>query len=81
MKVRFLQDERGYKKDSVHEFVPWRTDDLLKRKLVEPYIEDDKKDAEIADLKKENATLKDKLTKAMNAALVDKQVKHAAKTK
>lgn len=78
MEVRFLQDYRGYKEGEVHEFVPFITDDYLNRKLVEPYVEDDKKDAEIVELKKQNAILKGKLTKQINAAAVDKQVKNAS---
>lgn len=81
MKVKFLMDYRGYKKDEVHEFVSFLTDDYIARKLVEPYVEDDKKDAEIADLKKQNAALKGKLTKQINAAPIDKQVKGAAHSK
>lgn len=77
MEIKFLMDYRGYKKDEVHEFVPFLTDDYLARKLVEPYVEDDKKDAEIADLKKQNAILKGKLTKQVNAAPKNKQVPSA----
>ncbi|KKM19741.1 hypothetical protein LCGC14_1652530 [marine sediment metagenome] len=77
MKVNFVRDYRGYKKGEVHEFVSFITEDYLSRKLVEPYVENDKKDAEIADLKKQNATLKGKLTKQINAAPVNKQVTDA----
>jgi len=80
-KVTFLEDYRGYKVGDVVEFVQFMADDLLSRNLVEPYTEDDKKDAEIAELKKENAVLKGTRTKQVNAANVDKQVKNAAKAK
>lgn len=82
MKVRFLQEWQGSSIGEVSEFVPFITDDLLKRGIVEPYTGDSKKDAEIEELKaeiaeskKENASLKGKLTKAFAAPPVDKQVK------
>ena len=78
MKVKFKKDYRGYKEGKVVEFVQFITDDYISRGLVEPYVENDKKDVEIAELKKKNATLKGQLTKQMNAAPVDKQVKNAA---
>ena len=78
MKVEFLIDYDGYKVGDVAEFVPFRTDDLLNRKLVKPHSDSSEKDAEIAKLKKENAILKGKITKQTKAAPVDKQLKSAA---
>ena len=78
MQVEFLVDYDGYKVGDVAEFVPFRTDDLLNRKIVKPYNDNSEKDAEIAELKKLNAILKGKITKQTKAAPVDKQVKGAA---
>lgn len=78
MKVEFLIDFDGFKVGDVAEFVPWHTDDLLNRKIVKPYNDTSEKDAEIADLKKENAILKGKVTKAINAAPRNKQITNAA---
>jgi len=75
MKVEFLIDYDGYKVGDVAEFVPFRTDDLINRKIVKP---DSDRDAEIAELKKQNAVLKGKITKQAKAAPVDKQLKSAA---
>ncbi len=77
-KVKFRMDYRGYENGSVHEFVDFLAADYIDRKIVEPYVEDDKKDALIADLKKENAILKGKITKQVNAAPMNKQVTNAA---
>ena len=81
MKVSFLIDFDGYNVGDVAEFVPFRTDDLLNRKIVKPYNDASEKDAEIADLKKQITTLKGQLTKQMKAAPVDKQFKRSAKDK
>lgn len=78
MKVEFLIDFDGYKTGDVAEFVSWRTDDLINRKIVKPHNDTSEKDAEIAELKKQNAILKGKITKQTNAAPVDKQLKNAA---
>lgn len=77
MEVKFKVDYKGYKAGEVHEFVQFITDDYIARNLVEPYVKDDKRDALIAELKKENAILKGKLTKQIKAAPIDKQVKNA----
>lgn len=77
MEVKFKVDYKGYKAGEVHEFVQFITDDYIARKLVEPYVKDDKKDAEIAELKREIAKLK-RSSKQVHTAPVDKQVKNAA---
>jgi len=76
MQVRFLKPWQGSSIGDVCEFVPFITEDLLSRKIVEPYVKDDKRDAKIEKLAKENASLKRKL-KQIDTAPVDKQLKGA----
>ena len=79
MKVRFLVPWQGSEVGDVGEFVPFITDDLLSRKIVEPYPDEaqDRKlkdqAAEIAALKKE----RNKLKKELKAAPKNKMVEGA----
>ena len=81
MKIIFLSEWQGSPPGEVNEFLPFITEMLIDRGIAEPYIEDNKKDAEIAELKKQIAILKGRLTKQQKAAPKDKQVKSAVKTK
>lgn len=78
MRVKFVLPWQGSQPGDIGEYASFITDDLIARKIAEPYIENDKRDAEIAELKKQNAILKGRLTKQTRAAPVDKQVKGAA---
>jgi len=81
MQVRFLKEWQGSQPGEIGEFVPFLTEDLLSRKIVEPYIDESKKDAEIAELKREMAKLKRQLAKSIDSAPVDKQLKRAGQKK
>jgi len=82
MKVQFLTEWQGSQVGEVAEFAPFMTNDLINRKIVKPYIDESKKDAQIKDLQTEVAGLKRKLAKEVRSAPVDKQVKkRAVKTK
>lgn len=78
MKVEFLIAFDNYQAGDVAEFVSWRTEDLLSRKIVKLHNDTSEKDAKIAELKKELAILKGKLTKQINAAPRNKQITSAA---
>lgn len=80
MKVKFLAEWQGSKVGDIGEFVPFITDDLLKRKIVEPYLDESKKDATIKKQAQEIDKLR-KQVKDIKAAPVDKMVKGAAKSK
>ena len=82
MQVRFLIEHQGHQVGEIGEFVPFYTDDLLNRKIVEPYLEESKKDEEIKKQAAEIADLRKQLkAKKVNAAPIDKQVKTADITK
>ncbi len=78
MEVEFLVPWQGSKVGDIGEFVPFITDDLLKRKIVKPASTSEqdtikKQAAEITKLKKQL-----KAAKQIAAAPIDKQVKSAA---
>lgn len=80
MQVKFLKEWQGSSVGDISEFVSFITDDLIARGIVEPYVDESKKDAEIEKQALEIAKLK-KQVKELKAAPVDKQVKNAVKTK
>lgn len=77
MKVRFLLEWQGSKVGDIGEFVPFITDDLLERKIVEPYVDESKNDAKIKKQAQEIAKLKRKL-KQVDAAPENKMFEGAA---
>ncbi len=79
MKVRFLVPWQGSKVGDIGEFVPFITDDLLRRKIVEPYVDESKKDDKIKKQADEIAKLRKQLkAKQIKAAPKNKMVQSAA---
>jgi len=77
-KVKFLIEWRGSQVGDIEEWLPFITNDLLNRKIVEPYLDESKKDEQIKKQADEIVKLKKNLAKKVEAATVDKQVKVAA---
>jgi hypothetical protein len=80
MKVKFLLPWQGSSVGDIIELVPFLTDDLINRGIVEPYVDESKQDAKVTKLENEVAELKRKLAKQIDTA-PNKQVKRPVKKK
>lgn len=78
MQVQFLKEWQGSKVGEIVEFLPFISDDLIARKIAEPYVDESKKDAQIKKLQAEIDELK---SKQIDAAPLDKRLKGAARKK
>lgn len=80
MQIKFLHDWQGSRVGDIGEFVPFITEDLIERKIAEPYVDESNKDSKIRKQAAEITKLRRQLkaTKQIDAAPRNKQLTGAA---